>query len=61
MFLEFLNFTLIFLMHGQIAQAADACTLGFGFFSNDHNNLTPSNRSIILFKMFKIISLIKIN
>jgi len=48
-------------MHGQIAQAADACTLGFGFFSNDHNNLTPSNRSIILFKMFKIISLIKIN
>jgi len=36
-------------MHGQMAQAADACTLGFGFFKSDHNNLTPSKRSIILF------------
>ena len=40
----------MFLMQGHIAQAADACTFVFGFLSNDHSSLTPSNLSIILFE-----------
>ena len=42
--------TLAFSMHGQIAQAALACTPGSWFFSNDHSNRTPSSLSMILNK-----------
>ena len=40
--------TLQFSMHGQMAQAALACTSGLEDLSSDHSSLTPSDLSITL-------------